>query len=191
MSAASRGLIVASTIVMLVPGLTACGGASARTGTTSGALVVIEHTSRVSRVLGPIDEDDYAVLNLGHAATPVERRAIVATVRRYYAVAAAQRGAMACSMMYEPAIIETVEEGGGIPALRGRPCPVVMSGIFRRRHRQVVADRRSFRMLRIRSDGLNGSIVLRVPGSPRARWLRLRHVGHTWKPAQPLDGEMP
>jgi hypothetical protein len=130
-------------------------------------------------------------LNLGHAATPVEQRAIVRTVRRYYAVAAAQRGAVACSMMYVSTVIETVEEGGGIPALRGRPCPVVMSGLFRQRHRQVVADRRLLKMYRIRSDGLNGSMVLRVPGSPRARWLRLRHVGRTWKLAQPLDGPMP
>lgn len=95
-----RPLLIGLSIVSVGVGVSACGGASRGAGSVSRRTTVVEHVLTVSRELGPIDGDDYAILDFGHPADAAEKGKIAALVRRYYEVAVAEDGAKACSMLY-------------------------------------------------------------------------------------------
>jgi hypothetical protein len=173
-------------------GVTACGSSTRATKTaTSNAAAEGDVVLTVSRELGPIDGDDYAVLNFGHAATGRELRKITALVRRYYAAAVAENGAEACSMLFS-VVVREVEEGEGTAAgLHGTSCAQIMSALFKLRHRELVADVKSFKEVRVRIEPPNGRVVLRFSTAVVARELDLRLVDGVWKVRQPLDTPTP
>jgi hypothetical protein len=180
-------LLALLSTVSLGVGLAGCGGGSAGTSSTSHTTTVAEPILRVSRALGPIDADDYAVLDFGHPASATERRKILALVRRYYAVAVAEDGPKACSMLYPSAAKEVVEEDGRLPGLTGSTCAVVISKLFKQRHRQIVADLHSFKAVRVRIEGFDGYVVLRFARAIAARELDLHLVGRAWRVQRALD----
>jgi hypothetical protein len=95
------------------------------------------------------DGDNDANPTFGPAADPQERQAVVALIKRYYAAAAADEGARACSMLYPlvaEAIVEEHRPGKGAPALRGSTCARVAGKVFAARHRELVADASSLRI---------------------------------------------
>jgi hypothetical protein len=186
-----------STLLRLLPiallgvGLAGCGGAGGVSrSTSSGSTVVVEHVLKVSRELGPIDEDDYPVLDLGHAAKGADLHKIRTLLKRYYAAAAAEDGHAACSMMFSVAAKEVVEEEDDW-YVHGNTCPVVMTQIFSRRHRQLVTDLKSLKAVRIRIAGPTGRVVLRFAKFADARVLDLRSVGRNWTVQYPIDTPMP
>jgi len=173
--------------VSLGLGVAACGGSS-RAKSKPDRLVVQESTT-ISPELGPIDEDDSAILNFGHAVSPRVESELIALTKRYYALALAGNGAKACSMLYSATATEVVVEQDDW-GVSGKTCPVVMSKIFQQRHQQIAAELRSFNVVRVRSDGLSGYLVVRTPISPVAREFSARRVGRAWKVGQPLDRKM-
>ena len=174
-------------IVSLCMGIAACGG-SGHAKPRPDRLVVQESTT-ISPELGATDEDDSTILNFGHAVSPRVESELKALTKRYYALALAGNGAKACSMLYSATATEVVVEQDDW-GVSGKTCPVVMSKIFQQRHRQIAAELRSFNVVRVRTDGLSGYLVVRTPVSPVAREFSARRVGHAWKVGQPLDRQM-
>jgi hypothetical protein len=101
----------------------------------------------------------------GNAARPADQRAVVALVRHYYALAAAEDGAGACALIYSIFAEEIPEVYGappGEPAVRGPTCAVVMSKLFRLRHRQLAGDIAKLKVSRVRVKGLRGLAFLNL-----------------------------
>jgi hypothetical protein len=168
-------------------GLAGCGGGSGGTRSASHTITIVEPILRVSRALGPIDADDYAVLDFGHPASAAERGNILALVRRYYEVAVAENGPKACSMLYPSAAKEVVEEDGRLPGLTGNTCAVVIAKLFKQRHRQIVADLHSLKAVRVRIEGFDGYVVLRFAPAIASRELDMHLVGRAWRVQRALD----
>lgn len=179
---------VALSILSLALALTAC-GAGHDVGSTARRTAIAEPIIAVSRELGPIDADDNAILDFGHAATPRQRSELVTMIRRYYVVAAAGEGAKACAMFYSATAREVLTEQDDW-GVSGTTCATVMSKIFHRRHRWIVAALNSLKVVRVRTDDLNAFMVLRVAASPLAREFSARHVAGAWKVTKPLDSPM-
>jgi hypothetical protein len=162
---------------------------SASTGTKPDVTTVEERVRSVSREIGPIDEDDSQFLERGQPASARERAEIVALVRRYYRYAAAANGKAACAVLYSATATEVIEERDDW-GVRGKTCPVLMTKIFRRLHARIEADLRSMKIVRVRTDRLDGYIVMRVPGSTISHEFSLRRVGRLWQIGQVIDRNM-
>jgi hypothetical protein len=175
-------------IASLGAGMGACSGGG-RTHSGNSTVGALDRVTTVSRELGPIDPDDDARLNFGHAASARETRKFMALVRRYFTAAAAGDGAKACSMLYFVVIRTTVvdEDGHMLGLRRGTTCAVVMSKLLKLQHRQVLSYLESLKAVRIRTDGIDTYIIRRVPAFPTAHVFSLRHDGRVWKIGQPLD----
>jgi hypothetical protein len=133
-------------IMLLSVGAAACGGANKATGSASQAssnvATTAAQTTTASTSAKPTattaprsgGESSLDALNYGHEASEPDRRAITALVKRYYAAAAADDGATACSLIYstfEEAIPEDYGQPPGPPNLRGKTCAVIMSKLFK------------------------------------------------------------
>jgi hypothetical protein len=90
------------------------------------------------------DKDDLGIVSYGHAAGVATMRMIAATVKRYYAVAAAENGTKACTMIfpsYAAAIAEDYGQAPGPAYLRGaKTCSAVLVRVFKRSHSQLVGS---------------------------------------------------
>jgi hypothetical protein len=189
-----KALLLSLSASVLALGLPACGTSSTKSSPDSRLMTVIEHTLRVDPVLGPIDADDNSHLNLGHPARGAELRAMVSLVKRYYAASAAGDGKAACSMLYSVAVREAVEELPHTQGVSGMTCPAVMSAVFQKLHPWLVAKARSLRPLRVRSELLNGFVIMRfstTPPNAAAREVALRHDHGVWSIDSPLDKPLP
>jgi hypothetical protein len=159
--------------------------------TSSGSTVVVEHVLTVSRELGPIDEDDFAVLDLGHEATGHELSVIDRLVHHYYAIAVAEDGVAACLMLFSVAAKEVVEKQTEWH-VHGRTCAAVMTQIFTRQHRRLVIALGSLKEVRVRVSRPNGKVVLRFKNTVGpSRVLNLRLVRGKWTVQYPLDQLFP
>lgn len=189
-----KALLLSLCAIGLGLGLMACGGSANKSSSDSRRLTVAEHTLRVDPVLGPIDADDASHLELGHAARGGELHQMVSLVKRYYAASAAGNGRAACSMLYSVATHEVIEELSRAQRVSGTTCPTVMSAVLAKLHPWLVAKYHSLKALRVRSDGLNGLVIMRfstTPSSAAAREVSLRHEHGVWSIDSPLDVPLP
>jgi hypothetical protein len=170
--------------------LTSCGGGGGTSTGRRGSTVVVEHVVTVSRELGPLDEDDFAEVNYGQPMKGRQKRTAIALLKRYYKTAVAEDGATACSFLFSVAAKEVVEEQHDWH-VHGNSCPTVVTAIFRRLHRLLVAEARSMRVVRAGAYGPNGRLILRVANSPEAREFRLRMVAGKWTVQYPMDSALP
>lgn len=168
--------------------VTGCGDSGGtRARSAPGAVNDGEHVFKVDPELGPIDADDYALLHFGRVASRNEVKRISALIRRYYAAAAAKNGLTACSMLYLATARSVAEEEGRRFGMRGSKCAAVMSRIFEQHHRLLIAEMTSLKVLRVRTDGVNGLLLLRFGHRARPREQSVRRVGAEWKIARSLD----
>ncbi len=181
---------IASLFVLLAAGIAACGSgqvAPARVASTNTSVNtstnIVEPVLTVSRQLGPIDADDYQIVDFGKLADERDRSATIALSKRYFAVAAAEDGAKACAMLYPPTALEPVIEHADW-GVRGKTCPVVLSAIFRLHHSQIEAELHSFNVVRVRTDPLNCYLLLRFPESSLVNYFSLRRVNGAWVVSQ-------
>lgn len=126
----------------------------------------------------------------GSAASSTDRRAVVALVKRYYAVAAAGDGAQGCALIYSllaEEIPELYGEPPGPPSLRGGTCAVVMSKVYRQKHRQLVAKVAMIDVIGVRVKRLRGLALLRFKGGPE-RDIPVHREHRAWRIAALLDG---
>jgi hypothetical protein len=159
--------------------------------TRPGSTVVIEHVLTVSHELGPIDEDDYAVLDLGHQATGHELLVIDRLVHHYYTIAVAENGTAACLMLFSVAAKEVVEKQAEWH-VHGSTCADVMTQIFTRQHRRLVIASGSLKEVRVRVSTPNAKVVLRFKNTVGpSRVLNLRLVNRKWTLQYPLDQTFP
>jgi hypothetical protein len=140
------------------------------------------------------EKNNSSVLDLGHAASASDQRAIAALIKRYYAAALAENGAKACSMLYST-IAESVPEDYGIsppsqPYMRGTTCPAVLTLLFKHYHPQIALEYPKLEVARVRLVEHQGIAVLHFGALPE-RQISVGREGHTWKLKALLDGAMP
>lgn len=203
-----RALAVLATVVLMAIGVSACGSGGSSSGSPSasvpGNLAKSTASSAVSAAKpsghdgdgdidtlgrGPYDTDNDAVLGYGPPADTADRRAIIALIKRYYKVAAADDGAKACSML-DSLIVESIEEehhlGKGSRSLQGATCAQIMSKLFAHRHRELVEDVAAFRITTVELRGNRGMVL--APFSPTREMQLLVHRQHgVWTMDAPLD----
>ena len=68
---------------------------------------------------------------------------------------------------------------------------MVVSKLFERYHRKLVADLNSLKLVRVRTEGFNGYVILRFAGAIESRMLDMHLVHGAWKLQRPLDIPLP
>jgi hypothetical protein len=139
------------------------------------------------------DSDDDSVRHYGHAADTSDRSAIAALVKRYYAAAATEDGAAACSMILSNLVRSVPRDLGrppGPPYLRGNTCAIVMSKIFKEHHLQLAAYAGGLEVTGVRVDHDHGLAVLGFKTLP-GRQIRVAREARAWKLEALLDSELP
>jgi hypothetical protein len=201
-----RSLLALLTIPLLSLGASACGGAAksggsalrasttlasgnSATGTssTSAAQSVPPKDHDEDRDGSPnsrYDSDDYAVLTFGHEAGTADRRVITALAKGFYAAAAAEDGAKACSLIYSllaESVPETYGEvATGPPELRGKTCAVVMTKLFKRDHQELIVHNATLKVTGVRVEAKIGYVLLSFKGVPDRHMALHREFG-VWK----------
>jgi len=130
-----RRLLLLLASAALCPGIGACGGAGkagkGESPPTPAAAAAARAARAASESPGGSDENIPA---FGHEASPGDRRAVTALVKRYYAAVVAADGRTACSLL-SPSVAKGIAEDYGQPPgppyARGKTCPVVMAKIFK------------------------------------------------------------
>jgi len=183
-------LVLAMTAVGAV---VACGGTGGRNG-SSKARHAVSETDRTASPAGRDNDGDGDGggddERWGHAAAAGDRRAVVALVKRYYAVAAAGNGSEACSLLYSlfaEEVPEVYGEPPGEPALRGKTCAIVTSKLFKQRRRRLSVQRASLEVVGVRVRGLRGLALLRFKGKPE-RDIPVHRERRMWKIDALIDG---
>lgn len=140
------------------------------------------------------DTNNNAVLDVGHAASASERRAIVALIKRYYTAALAENGAEACGMIYST-LAEAVPEDYGLsppgpPYMQGTTCRAVLTLLFKHFHNQLVVELPKLKVAGVRLTEHRGVAVLSFGALPE-RKIQVAREGHVWRVAALLDSELP
>jgi hypothetical protein len=139
------------------------------------------------------DADDRSMRDFGRAASTRDRRAIERLVWRYFAVADAEDGATACTMIVSTlarAIPEDLGRGAGPLYARGATCGAVVSKIFVHYHRQIAAHVPTLAVSDVRVSGDRGVAVMAFKGLPGRLMHVVRERG-TWMVGGVLDLELP
>lgn len=184
-----RTLLLVLATALLAAGVLACGSSSKGNLTSSSQAGA--STSRLDRDNdGDNNDDDNAFINYGHAATAAERGPLVALITAYFAAAAAENGARACSMLM-PFIAESVVENVGHgPGLNGHNCAVVMSKLFKQKHHELQIKSTTLKFYAVRIKGEKALTLLTFKGlAPEVRQVDERRDGSgDWKILTLLDG---
>jgi hypothetical protein len=165
------------------------GHANAATGGTSATASSNFSTHKNDRDNdGDNNDDDEHVLDFGHAANAADSQTITALVRHYFAAAAAEDGATACSLL-APFIAESVVENyGRAPALRGKTCAAVMAKLFKHHHQELANKDATLKVIRVGVEGDKSLVALEFPTIPEVRQVTARRNGNAWKLLTLLDG---
>jgi hypothetical protein len=189
-----RTLTACAAVAVAAVGITACGSGDKGSAGKAPAATTVPSTHDEDGDIdslgqgGRYDNDNDAILGWGPPAGAVDRRAIVALVRRYYETAAAGDGAKACSML-DPLMVEAVKEGrnggSGPQSPPGSTCAQIMTSLFQRRHRELVEDVAAFRIAVVQQHG-NRAMAL-TDFSPTRLWqVLVRRTHGVWRMDTPL-----
>jgi hypothetical protein len=212
-------LLLAVLIVTFCMGVLACGdahkGTTARVGESAKARTRAANGFGLS-INDADDSDDMSTTNTkgektddqevdfyGHAANPVDKRAVTTFAKRFMAAAAAEDGATACSLLL-PSLAESLpstygKKGSGLPYLRGSTCAAVMSKLFTHFHRQFAAEAAGLEVTGVRVAGKTASAspgkiafaLLSFKGSHERRYMGVERFGKGWKLEALRDSEYP
>ena len=181
-------LMVAAILLVL---LADCGGASKGSNlATTAATSPTTSTTASAQVPSPQAK---LVTEYGQEASPADKQAITALVNRYYAAAAADDGATACSLIYSPLSESVAEDYGQAPApasLAGTTCQVVMSKLFRQVPGQPSAVLATTEVTGVRVKGRKGYALLRSKTMPEGDIPVERELG-TWKIGTLIGSALP
>jgi hypothetical protein len=139
------------------------------------------------------DVDDHAFLTWGRPASGRDARELIALTKRYYAAAAADDGAKACSLTYTlfaEAIPEDYGQPPGPPTLRGSTCRAVLVKLFAQERHQLRDEASSLRVTGVRVQGQQGRALLGSSAMP-ASALAVRREKDSWKVMGVLAGPLP
>jgi hypothetical protein len=136
---------------------------------------------------GDHNDDDLHMLGFGYEAGPADYRASVTLLKAYYAAAASENGAKACTLL-APFLAESVAEHvGDSPALRGKTCAVVMSKLFATTHKLLVEENATLQIQAIRVGGDRALAAIYFPSIPEVRQMAERRIDGGWKLLTLLD----
>ena len=190
-----RSALVAVAVASLGVAVGACGSTgkdtSRSTGVASGASMLGDEDADSQGQSAYLDGDDGEVSDSGQRASAGVERAITTLVRRYYAAAAAEDGARACSLMYyiiAESIPEKYARAPGPLYLKGvDSCPALMTRVFRRLHAQLQA---APTVTAVRVSGERADVLLGWKTLP-AGFIKVRREGRVWKLEEPLAAPLP
>lgn len=178
-------------------GLGACGSAPGGSGSASRpaskrlALPAIE----LSRADDDSDSDTYPheLDNesevFGHPAGARDARLVTALVKRYYAAAAHEQGAVACGLLYSviaESLPQTYGGPGGSPSLRGDTCATVLTKLFAQLH-QRFSDGTTVRVASVRVAFNRATVRIGFAGMKPARYTAAHRERAAWKMFGLLD----
>jgi hypothetical protein len=186
-------LVALLATVLLCAGVSACGGgkgsgASSQASSTASPSTTTDTTSTASRPEGVT-----TIVGFGQPASAADKRVITALVKSYYTAAAAEDGAKVCSLIYsifEEAIAEDYGQPPGPPSLRGKTCPVVMTKLFKQRHKQQVSDLAALKVTGVRIKGRRGFVLLSF-ATPGKRYITVKSEHGAWKINALVDNPVP
>ncbi|MFZ1925472.1 MAG: hypothetical protein WAU42_04940 [Solirubrobacteraceae bacterium] len=197
----SLGVVIAASVGL---GLGACGSAHGGTGSASGASSGQSARHLALPTIEPTEDEDLDSDKrkhepdnereaFGHLADATDRRLVTVLVKRYYAAAAREQGAVACGLLYS-VFAETVAEtyGGpaGSPSLRGDTCAAVMTKIFTRMHHRLRMGA-AVRVVAVRVDLNRASVQLGLAGEKPARYVMAHRERGAWKMNELIDVNFP
>lgn len=141
------------------------------------------------------DSDDRSVLRFGHPASASDKRQIGTLIRRYYAAAAAEDGAKACSSLLYSTYAEAVPEDYGTSPpgpsyAQGTSCSVVMTLIFKHFHGQIAVRLPKLKVSVVRTQERQGLAVLSFDRLSEHE-IRVVREGRAWKILALIDNELP
>lgn len=199
-------LLLTSLLASVV--LDACGGSSRDASspiasTTAAASSSEETVTNYAQVDADKDNDVLAAphddtnnnkeLDYGQAASPADRQAITALVKRYYAAAKAGDGANACALLYSTFAEAVPEDYGEQPGPRylrgGKTCAAVVTLLFEHLKSQLAVEVPLLEVTRVRLKQHQGYAILSF-GSLPEREIPVAREGHTWKIRGLLDREL-
>jgi hypothetical protein len=187
-------------------GVIACGGTSKINGSAPASSATTAYSTSPATSGAPAgkdsnDKDDDAagnddtlIVNYGHEATIADKKAVTVTLERYFTAAAADDGARACSTLVSivaEAVPEEYGEAPAPPSLRGKTCTVVMSKLFKERHRELIAKSATLKVIEVRVEGDNALAILHFSTTPEPQKIVMHREGPNWKVRDLLDSKMP
>lgn len=124
-----------------------------------------------------------AISSYGRAPSAPEADAIVTLVKRYYAAAAAENGALACSLTYYIEVETLPEQYGGPPGPRwlhgASTCPALLTRVFEHFHSELTG---SVDALAVRVKDGRGKELVDFPGLRLPEGVvKVRREGDAWK----------
>jgi hypothetical protein len=189
-----KALLTLFVTCLLWVGVAACAGSShraAKTAATSALQEKVSTTVDEAHSNGLYDGDDGPTLDYGHRADAADRDAITNLVRRYFAAAATDNGAKACSLLNSFVAEAVAEDFSDTPSLRGKTCAVVLSKFFRQRHKEILSDSTTLDVLIVNVEGNKALVVMHFATSPLARKIAERREDGKWKILDLLDTPLP
>jgi hypothetical protein len=141
------------------------------------------------------DSDDDPIRHFGHAASAADARTIAELVKRYYAAAAAEDGAVACSMILSSVAKSLpgnlgIAQPPGPPAYPGKTCGLVLSKVFKLNHLHLAAYHAHIEVTGVRVEHDRALAVLGFKTLPgRDITLEREHGG--WRLDRWFDIELP
>lgn len=199
------------TVGLLSIGATACGSSDKRitsnspasSAATTSASTVNQDYAEVDKdadndhdIEGASDDtDNGSTLNFGRPASAADKQKITALVERYYAAAAADNGAQACSMLpltLSESVGEDYGKGSAGPSYlsSGTTCPAVMTLLFEHSRAQLLTEVPQLRVTRVRLQQHHGIAILTFGKLPM-RKIAVQREGPVWKVENLLDSELP
>jgi hypothetical protein len=178
-------------IALLSLNLVACGGAvkSSSSSSTKAAAGSDTPTASSARQPGPDSndsdddpgsDDDKVFVDYGNRASPADRRAITALVKRYYVAAASADGGKACPMVYGLIAERLTEEYAQAHGMSSGSCATALSALFKQRHGQLASDPSLLKVTRIRIGGDKGYVFVFL-GSVPEPYLTVHREEGAWK----------
>jgi hypothetical protein len=189
-----RPLLVIFWTVTLAVAVTACGSSS---GATDSRALVTQASSSHSPSAHHKDRDndndnnndDSGVLDYGHAADAADRSSVSGLITLYFAAAAAENGATACSLLVPFVAESMVENYGHLPELHGDTCSKVLSKLFKLHHAELAPKQASLKVVGVRVEGNKALVLLYFQSIPEVRLIGVRREG-TWRVLGLLDGKL-
>ncbi|HXP99469.1 MAG TPA: hypothetical protein VN845_05310 [Solirubrobacteraceae bacterium] len=170
-------------IVLLASALLALGASACGSSSKGANAPPSGETSTHGTVVSNPSGAGTAIASYGQAASAADMGAITTLVKRYYAAAAAENGALACSFTYYIEVETLPEHYGGPPGPRwlhgADTCPTLLTRVFKHFHSKLTGpvDVMAVRVKGQRAEALVGFPGLRLPEGV----VKIRREGDGWK----------
>lgn len=193
-----RTSIALLAVMLLGAYATACGEGSgssqrpASAGTSAAAMRGQAKGDQDNDDAQPVDNDQQSVRTYGHEASQGQRLAVAALVKRYFADAAANDGAAACTLL-NPGIARSAPLSYGKlgPSyLRGaKTCAAVMRRLFEHYRPELSRKGHPLKVPSLRVEGTEGFAMLRFSDMPE-RQIAVGRQDGSWYVEMLLDEAM-